>query len=77
MASKTIKNKLFWTRVVWEEKAGSQFEDVIPVHWVDKNKCVVFWPSTISVERAILEQIGVHKTWRKFKWIKTKIVDAK
>ena len=77
MASKTIKNKLLWTRVVWEEKAGSQLEDVIPAHWVNENKCVVFWPSTMSVQRAILEQIGIDKTWRKFKWIKTKIVDGK
>ncbi|XP_065683026.1 uncharacterized protein LOC105849746 isoform X2 [Hydra vulgaris] len=77
MASKTVKNKLLWTRVVWEEKVGSQFEDVIPAHWVNENKCVVFWPSTMSAQRAILEQISVDKTWRKFKWIKTKIVDDK
>ncbi|XP_047143998.2 uncharacterized protein LOC124817688 isoform X2 [Hydra vulgaris] len=76
MASKTVKNKLLWTRVVWEEKVGSQFEDVIPAHWVNENKCVVFWPSTMSAQRAILEQISVDKTWRKFKWIKTKIVDG-
>ncbi|XP_047139406.1 uncharacterized protein LOC105849747 isoform X5 [Hydra vulgaris] len=75
MASKTVKNKLLWTRVVWEEKVGSQFEDVIPAHWVNENKCVVFWSSTMSAQRAILEQISVDKTWRKFKWIKTKIVD--
>ncbi|XP_065683575.1 uncharacterized protein LOC124813240 isoform X4 [Hydra vulgaris] len=37
---------------------------------------VVFWPSTMSVQRAISENIEVdHESWRKFKWLKTKIVD--
>ncbi|XP_065668499.1 uncharacterized protein LOC100212026 isoform X2 [Hydra vulgaris] len=75
MACNINQKMSLWARVVWEENDNSQFEDVIPAHWVNEDIHAVFWPSKMSVQRAIIEQVHVDKTWHKFKWVKTKIVN--
>ncbi|XP_065683207.1 uncharacterized protein LOC124816649 isoform X3 [Hydra vulgaris] len=76
MACNIKLKKILWARVVWQENENSFFEDVLPANWINEEMGVVFWPSTMSVQRAISENIEVdHESWRKFKWLKTKIVD--
>nr|XP_047134962.1 uncharacterized protein LOC105848763 isoform X3 [Hydra vulgaris] len=76
MACNIKLKKILWARVVWQENENSFFEDVLSANWINEEMSVVFWPSTMSVQRAISENIEVdHESWRKFKWLKTKIVD--